>query len=66
MQAKIKSGYSNQGSMIQICDLYRFDLHVNLLCLQYFPPMQLSSQVGDHIVVLSCKDIFLISPIPFY
>lgn len=66
MQTKIKSSYSNQGSMIQICDLYHFDLRVNPSCLQYFPPMQLSSRIGDHTVALSCKDIFLISLIPFY
>lgn len=40
---KIKSSYSNQAPMIQICDLYQFDLHANPLCLQYFPPVQLSS-----------------------
>lgn len=63
---KIKSSYSNQAPMIQICDLYQFDLHANPLCLQYFPPVQLSSWIWDYIVVLSCKDTFLVSLIPFY
>lgn len=43
MQTKIKSNYSYYGSLIQSCDLYNFDLCVNPLHLQHFPPMQLSS-----------------------